>query len=641
MAEQTERAQGRAPWEVPSAVMRYRWAFEPVLAVAFFGIWTVSGVLLGSSSDMRSVLFLAVAIAFSRISPIGALASGVCALGIILTGVTEPAWVYCSAGVVVCFGAAAYGNKVERWIGLAGAIVLAVLIGVVQLSASFLGANQGLGGILGTLSVIVSFLVGVMVQSSLVVGAWTIGLALHQRARQREVLAPVSSAGEPPNPSEWTGFEEALIGPNRPDPAKPVTRASLLFGSVSSRQLSVDIAVALVFLFVALPSWFDVPSIAVTIGFTLALALRRVSPALALALAWVSALLQVAEGLPILTANFAVLAVLYTAAAYGGRVVKWAGLVSVGVGALIVGFYLSGILPGWYRAELAAADSTMASAAPDLAGLLFRLAGTFVASVGVLGLSWTLGLLIRTWKNARLSRRQEVRAVEEQRIAQRSVVVEQERNRIARDMHDVVAHSLAVVIAQADGARYVRASDPTAVDAALTTISATAREALADVRILLTQLRQQEVQGPQPVLADLDRLIEQMRGAGLAIVWTTTGLAQNLGSGAQLSLYRIIQEALTNALRHGDPDHRVHLSVRWDDASVTAVVVNAVRASRQFDESAGVGHGLPGMRERALLAGGTLETILIDGQFTVTAVLPILVGVSTGELRRIPVRESS
>lgn len=617
MAELTEADQGKAPWAVPAAVMRYRWAFEPLLAVLFLGVWTVSAVWSGRALDLGGVLLLAVAIAFSRISPIGALAAGFFALGFGVTGAgsTPQAWAYCFAGVVVCFGAAAHGTKVVRWVGLAGAIVLAGVIGVIELSDAFNQANHGFDGIWSALAVLFSFLMAVLIQVSLVLGAWAVGLALNARAHQVS-RPPVNSADvSSTGPREWTGLEAAVMDRDRQS-STPVIRASLLFRTMTYRQLSADIAIALVFLFVMLSSGFGAPVEAVvSVGFAAALAFRRVSPAIALAIAWVSALVQVSFGLPVLTANFAVLAVLYATAAYGGRVVKWSGLASVGVGALIAGLYLSGVLQGSYSAEIA-----------DVAGMFFRLAGVFIASVGVLGLSWTLGLLIRTWQNARLSRRQEVRAVEEQRIAQRTVVVEQERNRIARDMHDVVAHSLAVVIAQADGARYARASDPTAVDSALTTISATARDALADVRILLTQLRQQEAQGPQPVLADLDRLIEQMRGTGLAIVWTTAGAPQHLGSGAQMALYRIIQEALTNALRHGDPDHRVHLAIQWDQSSVTAVVTNAVRPDRSFDERAGVGHGLPGMRERALLAGGTLETALVDRRFTVTAALPILAG---------------
>ena len=158
-------------------------------------------------------------------------------------------------------------------------------------------------------------------------------------------------------------------------------------------------------------------------------------------------------------------------------------------------------------------------------------------------LSWTLGLLARTWRNAREAR---IAA----QVAERSVVVEQERNRLARDMHDVVAHSLAVVIAQADGARYTK--DPIASADALATISATAREALTDVRLLLGQLRHSQEAGPQPRVADLERLIDQVRDAGLTITVDEVGDRPELHASQALAVYRILQEALTNALRHGD-----------------------------------------------------------------------------------------
>ena len=658
MVETNDEQQGMSPWAVPSTVMRFRWAFEPLVAVLFFAVWLVLSLLLGDARDLSVILLLALSIAFSRISPIGALAFGAVALatGVFGTSVTAAAWAYCVAGVVVCFGAPAHGSRIARWVGLAGAIALAAAIGMINLSEAFNHANQGIGGIWGAMAAALIFLLSVQVQVGLVLGAWAVGLTLNGRARRRTRLSRANSQqGESPafaSPGlpAWTGFERALMGGDRDESDSVQTQESRVFRSVTYRQLSADIAVAVVFAVILFLSPGDhvVPEYAVGAGFAVALAFRRIAPSVALALAWASALAQVGLGIPVLTANFAILAVLYATAAYGGRLLKWIGLASVGLGALIAAVYLSGLIPArsslLSRTESFAAD---VSAAPDLAGLLFRLAGVFIASVGVLGLSWTLGLLIRTWQNAILSRRQEVHAVEEQRIAQRSVVVEQERNRIARDMHDVVAHSLAVVIAQADGARYARAGDPHVVDAALTTISATARDALADVRILLTQLRQQEASGPQPVLADLDRLIEQMRGTGLAIVWTTTGIPQSLGSGAQLALYRIIQEALTNALRHGNPDHRVHLAVNWEERSVTTVVTNAARTDRTFDERAGVGHGLPGMRERALLAGGTLETTLIDGTFTVTAVLPIIqahpirAGAPAGDAPRPPVKENS
>ena len=380
-----------------------------------------------------------------------------------------------------------------------------------------------------------------------------------------------------------------------------------------------------VFFLLSLPFGFDdVPTFLTTVGFTASLAVRRLSPRLALSIAWLTAIGQMLAGLPVLGSDLVILAVLYATAAYSDGRTRRAGLLSVGVGSLVAGIYLAVAQRGTDQVGSAPAQG-------DLVGLVWSAVLLSVVSVAVLGLSWTLGLLARTRRSARESRFTQYRAVEEQRAAQRAVVVEQERNRIARDMHDVVAHSLAVVIAQADGARYARAQNPDAVDEALTTISTTAREALGDVRILLARLRQDGATGPQPVLADLDRLVDQMRSTGLDIDWTTIGTPTGLGSGAQLAVYRIVQEALTNALRHGDTACPVALRFVWTADGIAVTIDNALRmppAPAGGDVRAGVsaageiGHGLPGMRERALLAGGSLTVESGGGRFSVAARLP-------------------
>jgi signal transduction histidine kinase len=194
-------------------------------------------------------------------------------------------------------------------------------------------------------------------------------------------------------------------------------------------------------------------------------------------------------------------------------------------------------------------------------------------------------------------------------------------------MHDVVAHSLAVVIAQADGARYARASDPSAVDDALSAISSTSREALADVRILLSQLRHSEGETPQPTLADLERLLDQLSSSGLVIIRSETGVAESLAAGQQLAVYRVVQEALTNVLRHGDTTEPARLNFGWDPEGLTITVASAIRAEVLVPPNP-VGHGLAGMRERATLAGGTFAAVQDGDRYVVTARLPILLKVA-------------
>jgi signal transduction histidine kinase len=281
--------------------------------------------------------------------------------------------------------------------------------------------------------------------------------------------------------------------------------------------------------------------------------------------------------------------------------------------------------------DLALVKPIFGQAAPitqDGIGLVFALGFLFVASIAVLVLAWTAGLLARSVRDAREVRRREDLANRERALVEYRYAVEQERNRIARDMHDVVAHSLAVVIAQADGARFAARTRPEAAVGALDTIGGVARSALGDVRVLLAELRHDEADAPQPVLDDLDGLLERVRDAGLDVRFTETGERLPLGTGHQIAVYRIAQEGLTNALRHGDVSAPVDLGLRWDEGGVDLEVVNAMRAdAATAAESHGIRHGIPGMRERAQLAGGTLTADAgPDGMFRVRARIPALAG---------------
>ncbi len=362
----------------------------------------------------------------------------------------------------------------------------------------------------------------------------------------------------------------------------------------------------------------------VTGVFSVSLGLRRWSPALALAIAWVGALVQMAAGLPPVTANVAIFGVLYAAAAYGTRTLFWLSFSSSFVGAAAMTIYLV-VFPlvrgGWRISD--GFDSNLAISV-----------AFFVSASLALLLAWTIGALVRTGLRARANR-------EAQRRAEEETAVEAERNRIARDMHDVVAHSLAVVIAQADGARYAAAADPRAATEALAAISTTARSALSDVRMLLTQLRHSQADGPQPTVADLEQLYAQVRAAGVDLrVDLDPAPLDEPPATAQLAVYRILQEALTNALRHGgsgggshggshggsdsgagggEPGRRVDVALAWHPDRVHLRISNPLGASTSGD---GRGHGLMGMRERAQLAGGTLEAGPRDGMFVVTAEIP-------------------
>ncbi|MDJ0377044.1 histidine kinase [Cryobacterium sp. PH31-L1] len=404
--------------------------------------------------------------------------------------------------------------------------------------------------------------------------------------------------------------------------------------SLSRPQLVVDAAVAVIAILARSVLGYDAAVVFwVTVGMAGALFLRRLSPGIALGLAWCTVAVQLSASLPPDIANAAVLPVLYATAAYGSRTVRWAGLASVPIGAVIATVYVlflqSGGLDGLTRLALQVrTGEAFQGGAPGVIG--------FVSAVALFGLSWVLGLLVATWRTAREGRAALRSAAAEQADALREVAVEQERTRIARDMHDVVAHSLAVVIAQADGGRYARAANPEAADEAFRTIASTARSALADVRVLLGQLRANDeaapsrdgsdrsvTAAPQPSLDDLDRLVDQFRASGLTVERNETGPAAQLGAGHQLVIYRIVQESLTNVLRHGDAASTVAVGFRWQYDVLTVTIDSGLLVPRDRG-AVPDGHGIDGMRERAVLAGGSFSAREIGDRFVVCLTLPAL-----------------
>ncbi len=377
----------------------------------------------------------------------------------------------------------------------------------------------------------------------------------------------------------------------------------MTFRRIGKIRLAIDIAIAVVFFAMTafagvFPAGNGALAPVIAVFMAGALAVRRFSPALALGIAWVGAVVQMLLGLPPMASNFAIFGVLYVTAAYGSRLVMWLGLASAGLGSATITLYLFVI--GWVYN-----DGPTWSMLPALLPL-------FGMALFGLALSWTIGALVRALRRARENR-------EAQSLAEAEAHAEHERVRIARDMHDVVAHSLAVVVAQADGARYAAAADPSVATEALGTIGQTARAALSDVRMLLAQLRHREAEGPQPTIADIDPLLAQVRQAGVELVVDIDPAPRgDVPAAVQLAVYRILQEALTNALRHGDGG-AVDVAIAWYPGSVDVMVRNAVGARREQEHA---GHGIIGMRERAQLAGGSLDVEHLEGVFVVRAHIP-------------------
>jgi len=389
----------------------------------------------------------------------------------------------------------------------------------------------------------------------------------------------------------------------------------MVIRTLKKQQYVVDVTIAVAYFLVAVgllysdyTSFFGVDGYAVVVvGYSLALALRRASPGTALALAWVFSIAQMTLDIYPSLYNAATLVIVYSVSAYGGRITRSVALASVGVGAFVAALFLT-------ASGSAAGVAQTVLGFSELPSMILQFVLLFFAMLFVLGVPWLLGLLVR-W----VTRNRESREAKE--AAEQIVIVEQERNRIARDMHDVVAHSLAVVIAQSDGARYVRQTDPEAVDEALLAISTTARDALADVRLLLGQLRHSQGDGPQPVLADLERLLDQFRASGLTVVFEQNGQPRPLGTGHELSVYRIVQEAITNALRHGDHDRDVSVRFDWLPDTLDISITNGIDVQATTTELH-IGHGLAGMTERAALVGGMLQAAPAGSRFVVSASLP-------------------
>ncbi len=209
--------------------------------------------------------------------------------------------------------------------------------------------------------------------------------------------------------------------------------------------------------------------------------------------------------------------------------------------------------------------------------------------------------------------------------AERALAAADERARIAREMHDVVAHTLSVVVAQADGGRFAGAQDPAKAQHALETIAEVGRSALAEMRAMLGLLRDTDetvALGPQPNLADIPALVAQTRDGGLDVSFVTTGTPRPLPIGAGLAVYRIVQEALTNVRKHAGPSPSVYVQLTWEpEAAVVAIGDDGRGAAAKRD---GNGLGIAGMRERVGVFGGVLTAgPRAGGGFLVRARLPL------------------
>jgi signal transduction histidine kinase len=240
--------------------------------------------------------------------------------------------------------------------------------------------------------------------------------------------------------------------------------------------------------------------------------------------------------------------------------------------------------------------------------------------------AWLFGRLVHRLRTRAHTLAEHAEQLERLRDEQAHAAVTLERTRIARELHDVIAHSVSLMGVQAAAAEQVLALDPERAREPLRAIQETARDAIDELRRLLGVLRESDENAalvPQPGLGSLSALVEQMRGAGLPVELTVEGDPTRLSAGVELSAYRVIQEALTNTLKHAGPV-QTSVTVRHRPDGLDLEIADGGGRDGNGD---GTGHGLIGMRERVALYGGTLTMgHRDDGGYSVRASLPTHAG---------------
>lgn len=379
----------------------------------------------------------------------------------------------------------------------------------------------------------------------------------------------------------------------------------LAFGNLTRRSAISDAVVGFVLtgLMIAVSSGLSGTVQLVNVMVGLALMCRRSAPSLMMVLAVASAVIQVVTYEVSLGVSLLYSVLYYTVGNHPNQ--------SVRRGSFVVAVLGSGVAAWVYpRSQTVGADGETSS--------ITAFVVTFLGVAALLVGSWTLGFI-----------RYQRQTVEDARIAERISELERrrlldlydeqtQRSSLARDMHDVVAHSLAVVVAQAEGARFAFDASPAAAKESLAVIADTARQALADVRGVLEELRTTETTAAH-TRTDRDQLFERMRGAGMILQSTEIGDEEEASPLSVRVAFAILTESLTNALKYGDLAHPVMLRQDWTDGC-RMTVSNALSATPLAP--GGAGHGIRGMAERAELAGGTLTSAAAAGGWLVELVIP-------------------
>ncbi|WP_166849939.1 sensor histidine kinase [Isoptericola sp. BMS4] len=328
---------------------------------------------------------------------------------------------------------------------------------------------------------------------------------------------------------------------------------------------------------------------------------RRVRPVASAVAIYAVALGHMVVGFPmVMPSDLLVLVALFSVTVYGPTWAHVTAISSAATGCLVAFPIAAGLAVG------------------DTASIVHMVPVGLFCLVTALAV-WAFALTRRSRRVTLEVLRDRAHRLEIERDQQAQIAASAERARIAREMHDIVAHSLSIVVAQADGGRYVAASDPAAAARVLGTISETGRTALTEMRRLLGVLREDDdpaarpelsaprSPAPQPGVEELDDLVDQARGAGLRVAYTRLGEPRPLTAGMGLTLYRVCQESLSNVRKHAGPDPAVTVALHWTPDEVELEVLDDGRGAAAAEESE-PGFGLRGMHERASLYGGTLTS---------------------------------
>lgn len=292
--------------------------------------------------------------------------------------------------------------------------------------------------------------------------------------------------------------------------------------------------------------------------------------------------------------------------------------------AMLLAFYSVGAHCDDRRSPIVGAVAVSAIAAADLARPgTFSASGTRPAAWLAFAIAWLVGRDLRRRRQRVVDLEDQAQRLVREREEKAQLAVTEERGRIARELHDVIAHGVSVIVAQARAGPHL-VDEPERVTSVFRAIESSGRDALAELRRLLGILRSEDEQlaiGPQPGLDSLQSLIEQVRASGLPVRLRVEGRPAHLPAGVDLSAYRIVQEALTNVVKHASATSAEVVLCFGARALELDVLDDGLGAAASVN---GGGHGLIGMRERVALYGGTIDTgPRIGGGYAVHARLPL------------------